>query len=93
MWEMDSKLILIHIYLFIAISKYIEVNRNSFNHCSPDEQEPEKSAAQAWQYTTLGEQEKMKASGFIFISNQYNTVATLVTHNDAKMANHLTKHF
>jgi hypothetical protein len=65
-------------YLFIAISKYIEVNRNSFNHCRPNE--PEKSAAQEWQYVTLGEQEKMKAFAFIFISNQYNTVATLATH-------------
>jgi hypothetical protein len=49
----------VHIYLFITISKYIKVNSNSFNHCRPNEHNPEKSDAQEWQHTTLGEQEQM----------------------------------
>jgi hypothetical protein len=56
MWEMDSHTC---IHLFIEISKYILINKNSFNHCRPNEHKPELPAAQEWQHTNLGEEEQM----------------------------------
>jgi hypothetical protein len=48
---------LVYRYLFITISKYIKVNSNSFNHCRPNEHNPQKSDAQEWHHKTLEEQE------------------------------------
>jgi hypothetical protein len=79
---MDSQTcIQIHIYLFIAISKYIEVKSNSFNHCRPNEHEPEESAAQELQHNPGGTRINVSLGTHVYIQSIPQYCCHLVTHH------------